>query len=210
MKPLAPFLFVLMLLTCGTHPLSQAPEQRIHKIREFMADILDPLPGSFQYKIPFKKACEKNLEALYFIINDPEILKKSGIPSEIIQALPIDFDKLKGYSLEVIQKELGKQPDSFFERNQEQIDKAVTNFKFDLEQLKAIKVPKLGTAWTDFFQKVLNNYFPNLNTEDRKRILAYMIRHLKRGTDPTQTLLSWVYASGPYFQKYMQLMALHP
>ncbi len=197
----------LALAGCGNHPLGRTQDQRTQEIRSFFADTLDPLPGPDKPAIPFKEACLKHLEALYFIINSPESLEKSGIPAEITKIIPKDFEKLKGHSLETILKVLYSQEDSYFARNQEDIEKAVRDFKFELQQLKAIKIPKLGTAWTEFFQKILNNYFPDLSLEDKKRILAFAMRNLKADSTPTQSLLNWVYASGPFFQKYLQLMA---
>lgn len=204
------FIILLILLIaagCGTHPVSQTPEQKTQQIRNFFAAALEPEPGPTKPAVPFKEACLKHLEALYFIINNPDLLLNSGIPQEILDTVPKDFEPLKGQSLERIAKELLTLQDSFFTDNQTKIEEAVMSFKFTLDQLSSIKVPKLGTAWTKFFQNILNNYFPSLILEDKKRILAFMIKHLKAENTETQNLLNWVYASGPYFHKYLQLMA---
>ena len=196
----------IILLSCGSHPLSQTDEQKTQKIQTFFASVIEPTPEESKATIPFKQVCLDNLEALYFIINDPELVEKSGIPTEILNAIPRDFNQLKGHSLEVIHKVIQAQPDSFFQENQTHMDKAVSDFKFKLDQLQAIKVPKLGNVWTEFFQKILTNYFPDLALEDKKHILAFMIRQPKKENSETEALLNSVYASGPYFQKYMQLM----
>ena len=197
----------LLLVSCGSHPLSRTQEQKSQEIREFFADILEPAPAPSKPEIPFKQACFTHLEALYFIINSPEALEKSGIPDEIRKIIPKNLQELKDQPLETILKALHAQKDSYFRDTQTEIEKAINDFRFELEQLKSIKIPKLGTAWTEFFQKILNNYFPDLDLEDKKRILAFAIRRINSETTPTQSLLNWVYASGPYFQKYLQLMA---
>ncbi|MEI6790461.1 MAG: AarF/UbiB family protein [Myxococcaceae bacterium] len=179
----------------------------MEKIRTLFASILEPTPEEAKAAIPLKQVLLDNLLGLYFVVNSPELVEKAGIPKEILQAIPKDFDKLKGHSLEIISKGVSEQPDSFFKETQAHIEKGVSDFRFRLDQLKAIKVPKLGNSWTDFFQKVLNNYFPDLVLEDKKRILAFMIRNFKEGSTETEALLNSVYASGPYFQKYMQFMA---
>jgi predicted unusual protein kinase regulating ubiquinone biosynthesis (AarF/ABC1/UbiB family) len=204
------FIILLILFTvigCGTHPVSQTPAEQTNVIRQFIAASLAPEPGPEKPAIPFKEACFKHTEALYFIINTPELVKASGIPQEIIDAIPKNLDALKDQPLERIAKELLAQPDSFFRENQTKIEEAVKSFKFTLDQLQAIKVLKVGTSWTTFFQNILNNYFSDLNLEDKKRILAFMIKNLKAENTDTQNLLNWVYASGPYFHKYLQLMA---
>lgn len=197
---------VLFLVNCGSHPLSQTDDQKMEKIRTLFASILEPTPEETKAAIPLKQVLLDNLLGLYFVINNSELVEKAGIPKELLKAIPQDFDKLKGYSLEIILKGVSEQPDSFFKETQAHIEKGVSDFKFSLDQLKAIKIPKLGNSWTEFFQKVLNNYFPDLVLEDKKRILAFMIRNSKPDEDKTQALVNWVSASGPYFQKYMQLM----
>lgn len=200
-------LTILILVGCGTHPLSQTAEQRQQQIRLFFADAVLPEPGETEPAIPFKYACFKHLEALYFIINSPQVLEASGIPKEILNSIPQDFEKLKGEPLETILKALSKLSDDFFRNNQTKIETAVQNIVFDFDELKSIQVPKLGKTWTEFFEKILHNYFPSLPLEDKSRILAFALRSHDPKKSSSQAVLNWVYASGPFFQKYLQLMA---
>lgn len=199
-------LILLLAVGCGTYPTIQSAEDNAQKIRDFFADSLESSPN-LAPENSFREKCVEHVVALYFIINHPELLEKTRIPKEILEALPQDQLKaLKNQPLETILKALHELDPSFYQDTQNAMNKAVTEFKFNSDKLEAIKVPRLGDAWTDFFQKVLTNYFPSLTLEDRKRILAYMIRNLKTNATDNEALLSWVHASGPYFQKYMQLM----
>src|SRR3989338_7026838 len=102
-------LILILSIGCGSHPLSRTENQKLEEVRRFFADVLETQPSAEKPPIPFRKACLNHLEALYFAINSPEILEKSGIPKELIHAIPTDFSKLKNESLEGILKRLLKQ-----------------------------------------------------------------------------------------------------
>ncbi|MES2504563.1 MAG: AarF/UbiB family protein [Myxococcota bacterium] len=205
--------FILLILLvvaagCGNHPLSRNEEQRSDSVRKLFAELLDPPAELANSKSVVKEVLLRNLDGLYFLINHPDLLKKTKVPAEIIHAIPADaLERLKDQPLETIAKALRQLDQSFFDDIQKTLDNSVKNFKFAAKDLEAIKIPKLGEAWTDFFQGVLVNYFPALPLKDRKRILAFMILKLNDLSTDNEVLLNWVYASGPYFQKYLQLMA---
>ncbi len=87
-------LILLITIGCGTHPVSQTPEQKTQQIRNFFAAVLEPEPGPTKPAIPFKEACLKHVEALYFIVNNTELVQQSGIPQVILDTIPQNFDPL--------------------------------------------------------------------------------------------------------------------
>ncbi|MBH1988471.1 MAG: hypothetical protein I8H75_00360 [Myxococcaceae bacterium] len=198
-------LIVILGNGCGTHPASQTLEQQRKAVKLFFADTLDPDPADTHSELPFKDACFKHLEALYFIINSEDAL--NGLPEELIARIPPHFQELKKQSLETIFKALVKQDDDFYRSHQKAILSAVEEIQMEFDALKNIQVPKLGIAWTEFFTRVLANYFPSLPLEDKTRLLAFSFRQFDPELDSSQNLLNWIYASGPFFQKYLQLMA---
>ncbi len=199
---------LLTLVSCGNHPLSKTREQRLDLIKNFFAAALEPEPEIASKEVPLREVCLQHVMALYFVINDPQQLKAAHIPDTIIAAIAgKDLERLKDQPLEVITKALKEMDPKFFIEMQQTLDKAIEEFRFETGALSAISLPKLGEAWTKFFQNILENYFPQLSLKDRKHVLAYMISKMPENPDDIDRLLNAVHASGPYLHKYFQLMA---
>jgi predicted unusual protein kinase regulating ubiquinone biosynthesis (AarF/ABC1/UbiB family) len=70
-----------------------------------------------------------------------------------------------------------------------------------------IQIPEaLGSYFSRFLKNVIAEYFPQLKPIDKKRIFASLLRNTSTKSDDIDKLMAIVYASGPFFQKLMQLL----
>ncbi len=205
----------VMLLNSGWSCLNTAPEftgedHKFKIVRQFIASTLQPEPGQDNSQNPLKVAFLAYPEAIWLIANEPETLIKDPILKILLENITLDASKLVGVGVDNIKSALNGMSDSFFQESNAYFEEAVKTFNFDnltaLQQLSSIKIPSLGKEWTNFLQNILLGYFPALELADKKRVFAALLLNTLPDSSNADILLSLVYAAGPFFQKYMQLL----
>ena len=203
------FLSALALSLTGVSCSDKSQEHKIRMVRNFFAAILQPDPGLKPGVNPVKAACLSNLEALWFIVNEPEALKSDTLLSYLLDQMNLDTSQIKGKSTFTLGYIIDYAPDSYFEDIASSMEKEIAGYQFDssdLEQLQKIDIPAIGKNWEAFMLEILVGYFPNLQTVDKKRVIASLLINTTSDSSDADKLLALIYGSGPFFQKYIQLL----
>ncbi|HXW52643.1 MAG TPA: AarF/UbiB family protein [Myxococcota bacterium] len=133
-----------------------------------------------------------------------EILKEDKRNVPLIDKL-IDSPRTDG----IVKSIIAKVPDSEFDNLNQAINKAANDFKFDkvgLEKLDLIKVdPGMGKIAL-FINEILRTYHAQQTLPDRRLIIATFLRSTMPNDPPEKKLLAITKASGPFFQKILQLV----
>lgn len=185
-------------------------------IRSFLANLLYPLPGAKAANAAgFKATVLEGIDVLWLIINQTDALKAArvGLGEQVLLDLEQKAAPAVGFSPAQLKGYLETQPDAYFADMQSDLDKGIATIKFDnsaaIKSLTEINTPEVGPTWSKFFKGILTGYFDGVALADKKRIMAYFLRHTTPNASDAEVALSFVYGAGPFFQKYIQLVGEH-